>query len=150
MQSERFQAMYGYVLRKGTSGEGSRGGRVIGHTPSGKPIYASEGRAGGSSERKPYPGEEAHKLPPNEPQKKKTYLPPDGTAPHYSDTPSLRAYKQILSAFKRAGIDFMGHITYDPKTDHIKTISPQAADLLRRVTASTQAAKQQLQKPKAG
>jgi hypothetical protein len=147
MQTKLSQAMYGYIFqplaKAGKTGEGSRGGKIVGHTKSGKPIYDSEGherhkdfdptekqevqnlhhelRTG----RKPYPGEDSHKVEEilTQQQRKKTFMPLEGTSPHYTDTPNLRAYKNVMKYFKQKGLDFMGHITYDPKTDMIYTLS---------------------------
>ena len=149
MNADLFRAMYGYILVK-AQGEGTRGGKVIGHTPAGKPIYASEGKTtGGPSQRKPYPGEEAHKLttkqpeakapqdskpkPPNEVQKRKTFMPPDNTKEGRYDPPNLKAYKTLLQAFKKQDVDFMGHISYDPKADQIIAISDEGPSLMRQV-----------------
>lgn len=132
MSTSLFQSMYGYLF-KASNGEGTRGGKVIGHTPSGKPIYESQGHTKSPSGRLPYPGEEAHKLQMTEPQKRKTYMPPDGTTHHYSDSPNLRAYKTLMSQFKKQGVDFMGHISYDPKTDKMLALSPDAPQLIRQV-----------------
>lgn len=150
-----FQQMYGYILRKSPStGEGSKGGKVIGHTPSGKPIYDSEGRTtGGVSGRKPFPGEDQHKNAPNEPQKRKTFMPIDGTDHGRHDPPNLKAYKTLLRAFKRQGVDFMGKISYDPKTDHMIALTPDAPELIRKVYTAFMTehqAKQPKPKPKAG
>jgi hypothetical protein len=148
MNEAAFQSMYGYFFKAG--GEGSRGGKVIGHTASGKPIYDSEQRRDVPKIRKPYPGEEAHKLPEMpEAQKRRTYMPVTGTEYHYTDSPNLRAYKILMRQFKRQGIDFMGHISYDPKSDKMLAISQQAPALIRKVYDSFMA-EHQAKKPRAG
>lgn len=45
--------------KRGPGGEGSRGGHIIGHTPSGNPVYASSGRSPGAGGHKPGPDAEA-------------------------------------------------------------------------------------------
>jgi hypothetical protein len=124
-------------LIKAATGEGSRGGKIIGHTPSGKPIYDSEGHTQSSSNRKPYPGEEQHKLPAMKPmseaQRKKTYMPPEGTMPHYSDEPPLKAYKVLMREFKKRGADFQGHITFNPKTGGIETLTPEGDKIAKDI-----------------
>lgn len=109
-------------LFKSTEGEGSRGGNVTGHTASGKPIY------GESRGRKPYPGEEMHNAPKAEGKPKETYIPAGGLTPHYSDEPELKAYKNLISLFKKEGLDFQGQITYNPETKHIETLTPKAEE----------------------
>lgn len=109
------------------AGEGSRGGHVTGHTAGGKPIYGSP------AERKPYPGEEAHQMEPNAPQQRKTYMPPEGTMAHYADTSNLRAYKNLIRMFKQKGQVFQGHITYNPGTDKVETMSPQGAQIVKQI-----------------
>ena len=140
MNQGLFQRMYGYFLKSSDSepmakaaGEGSRGGKVIGHTASGKPIYDKDGHRDQPKGRLPYPGEEQHKLTPNEPQKRKTFMPPDGTEHGRYDSPNLKAYKTLMRQFKRQGIDFMGHISYDPKTDKMLALTPEAPNLIRKV-----------------
>lgn len=119
------------LLLKASSGEGSRGGKIIGHTATGKPIYDKEGHA--EAQRKPYPGEEQHSVNIPESQKKKTFMPQDGTTPHYSDPPGLKAYKVLMREFKKRGADFQGHITYDPKTEGVQTLSPQGAKITQEI-----------------
>ncbi len=156
MDSRIFQLMYGYFLKSG--GEGSKGGKVIGHTASGKPIYDKDGHRDvpkgrqpypESKERKPFPGEEAHKNAPTEPQKRKTFMPVDGTAHGHYDSPNLKAYKTLMKQFKRQGIDFMGHISYDPKTDKMLSLTPEATGLIRKVYDSFMQ-EHEAKKPKAG
>lgn len=124
------------LLKAGRSGEGSRGGRIVGHTKSGDPIYeSSQNQASQGADKKetpepkpakPFPGEEQHNSPKTEPKPESTYIPAGGLAPHYSDEPEMKAYKNLISLFKKEGLDFQGHLTYNPKTKNIETLTPQA------------------------
>ena len=48
------------LIKAASKGEGSRGGRIIGHTRSGKPIYASNGRSAWKKHHKGF-NEQDHK-----------------------------------------------------------------------------------------
>lgn len=134
-------------LFKSSSGEGSRGGKVIGHTKSGHPIYDSEQKDKkpdvekpetkkpeekprdnkkdpNVKERKPHPGEEAWRLN-NLPavEKVKTYVPNDGTTPSPYDHDNLKAYKLLMREYLRSGVDFKGRITYDTKANKITLLA---------------------------
>lgn len=143
MDSLRYKLMYGRVLDEPmtkAAGEGSRGGKVVGHTATGKPIYDKDGHSNMPASRKPFPGEEQHKMPVmTQQQKAKTFMPNEGTEAHYSDSPNLKAYKNILRTFKKMGMDFAGHITYDPKTDQVKTLTPQGAESIKKIISDYQA-----------
>src|SRR5690606_34536429 len=101
------------LLIKGGSGSG-----VKGHTTS----------------RMPFPGETTA-TPSANPNKKKTYSPAEGTEAHYTDTPNLRAYKGIIRGLKRKGLDYNGHITYNPKTDQLETISERGKKMIEDLIA---------------
>ena len=134
------------------AGEGSKGGHVIGHTATGKPIYGDPRDVKGpgaepaaaapkpdASNRKPFPGVEAHALSPTAEKPTKTYIPPEGTIEHYSDTPNLKAYKKLLSAFKREGVVPHGHITFDLKTDKCTILSEQGRAVVDKVVSDINA-----------
>lgn len=86
------------------------------------------GKKGHFTPRKPYPGEDAHKLNvENKPNKIPvvTNLPPA----HYSDpdTPNKAAFRQIIQ--KRP--DFQGKIGYDQEKDAIVTLSEDVEQLIQ-------------------
>ena len=95
------------LLKAGRTGEGSRGGKIIGHTKSGDPIYEGSKKEGagqapakkpeapaskeakqeapkGEEKRLPFPGEEAHKLG-DIAKPAQTHTPAGGWAQHYTD-----------------------------------------------------------------
>lgn len=121
-------------------GEGTRGGKVIGHTASGKPIYDADQHAAGA--RKQYPAQEKTVTPDKSvslAQQNQSFMPAEGTEHHYADSPNLRAYKNILRAFKARGVPFQGHITYDPKTDSVKTMSGEGMKVIKEIISDYQA-----------
>ena len=61
---------------------------------------------------------------------KQTYIPPEGTTPHYSDTKEMYVYKKILTYFKQNGIVPHGHISFDPKANKIITITNKGRQIL--------------------
>lgn len=83
------------------------------------------GVKGHQTGRKPYPGEDQHKMGKLEGTPKQSFMPAGGLAPHYSDEPEMKAYKNLVSMFKKEGLDFQGHITFDPETKQIETLTPQ-------------------------
>lgn len=130
------KAFLNNLIKAGKTGEGSRGGKIIGHTKTGAPIYDT-----GNGGRKPYPGQDQHLVEPNEVEKRKTFMPPEGVTPHYADSPNLRAYKNLIRIFKQRGEGFQGHITYDPKTDKVETMTPKGASIIQNILKDMQASK---------
>lgn len=116
----------GYRLIK-ASGEGSRGGKVIGHTKSGKPIYDKQG------ERKPYPGEDTK----TSAEKKEAENKPLKTIPlemlpsdkYDSMFPNLKLYKKIL---KIMGDKAEGRYSWDHKTGNILVQNDEAKQILKQ------------------
>lgn len=123
------------------SGEGSRGGKIVGHTKSGKPIYSGSKEAENPVKQEPevtkIPGvgvginAEAmqQKLKADRDKPRTLSLAEIGPY-HYSEAPNLTKYRKIL---KLSGERLNGHITYDAKTDSIKTISAEAPKLLESI-----------------
>lgn len=68
-------------------------------------------------------------------------MPPEGTSPHYSDSANLRAYKNLMRLFKQKGMVFQGHITYDPKSDKVSTLSDNGAALVKQIVSEFQGKK---------
>lgn len=90
----------------------------------------------------PHPGEATWKVEATtQAQKNKTYIPPGGTAPHYSDSPAMKGYKNIIRAFKKHGADYSGHITFDPKTERFQTLTESGTRIVRQLIAEHEASK---------
>ena len=157
MNPALYKAMYGYLLAPAedsrealhkAAGEGSRGGKVIGHTRTGRPIYDSKNHVQHDAftpeehsdvkqkhqeleTGKKYPANLKDQKTPTVAQQRKTYMPIDGGKDGRYDSQGLQTYKKILRLFKQHDAPFQGHVTYNPKTDEISTISNEAHDLIR-------------------
>jgi hypothetical protein len=116
------------MLVKAGSGEGSRGGKVTGHTKSGKPIY------GDSATKKP------SDLPSEKSPASATHIPVEGFVNHYSDTASEREYKELYRNLEKQGKlhDFHGHLTFDRATHSVKPLSKRGAEVLENFRGSKQ------------
>lgn len=76
------------------------------------------GMKGHHTDRKPYPGEEAHKMGPMETRPPKGMIGPnDLTPPHYSDPPMLKQYRMLIKKLGPVAVE--GRFHYDPKADKI-------------------------------
>jgi len=116
----------------GPTGEGSRGGKVVGHTPSGKPIYAGSKEAA-ELQRKPHPGEEQHAAPEVGGPAPQSYEPPEGSVLHYSDPPDLAVYKVMMTLFKKAGMSHRGQVSYNPKSQKMVLLNKEAAGTVKKL-----------------
>jgi hypothetical protein len=120
--------------KAGKTGEGSRGGRIIGHTAAGKPIYAKEGvEVSDYKKEGVHPGVEAHKIKPD--VKEHTLEPTGGWDPHYSDkdTPGLSSYKALRNKLWKEGFDMKGHITLNPKTGEVKSLTKRGDAMIQHL-----------------
>ena len=66
---------------------------------------------------------------------KQTYIPPEGTTPHYSDSNEMRIYKRLLTTFKQKGIVPHGHITINPQTNEILPLSSTGRRIIDELVA---------------
>lgn len=103
--TKALKIMYGYAYKLQKGGEGS-------------------GKQGHHTDRKPYPGVDQHKAPKGDKPAAKTYIPAGGDfIPRYYDSPGLKSYKTLLSLFKKEGLDYSGHISFNPQTQEIVALT---------------------------
>lgn len=140
------------LLKAGKTGEGSRGGKIVGHTKSGDPIYESAKKDSEGKETKekefsveskpkqlPFPGEDAHKLG-DVAKPGSTFQPAGGWGMHYTDyevSPAhgelapVGQYKQLIRNLKMMGKDWHGHITFNPESKTIEPLTQQGREYIK-------------------
>lgn len=103
--------------------EGSRGGHIIGHTKSGKPVYASGGKTGGFSPKDHRDAAELHAKNANSHHKQATSLADEGP-PEDQESDDDYEYQ-------------MGYDFHDKKADHHRVIAGRHTDAASKKKAAS-------------
>lgn len=116
--------MYGYFYKAG--GEGLKGQEAV---QKGGPGSGQKGHTGAFQPRKPYPGEEAHNLPPlgGTEDPNLAHSPEDLHPPHYSDSETMQKFRQLHAENPEL---VSGRFAYHKKDDKIVALNKEAKDLI--------------------